>query len=1001
MKRLLISAITMFAALAALDAKTVRKSDFQPAVHILDSLLTQRTGVSSTLALKRVTSRDKVLDFHFNDRISYRPIRQGDYAWMREVLGKNLPAGYGNHSVGRILLDGKPVSSFAVSAPGNNGRSVPGIKVQNRKAIPLTDRGIQAPKGLYGRHIVLWQSHGKYYDNEEEKWKWQRPLMFNTVEDIFTLGFVVPFLSPMLENAGATVLLPRERDCRTEEIIIDNDPCEESSGRIHGNVINSRKWTVAGSGFADSLPIYRDGLDPFEMGTFLWRKCRTGGKEDRVIWAADVPLRGEYAVYVTYRTLPESSTAAHYIVHTAGCDADVYVDQSKGGGCWVYLGTYEFDKGKHPLVSLSDVSSKGGVVVADAVRIGGGYGNIARGPEGADTLLSGMPRYTEGARYYMQWSGIPKEVWSQNEGKSDYRDDLMSRGKWVEYLSAGSRNNPSGKGLGIPVDLSLAFHTDAGTKADESIVGTLSIYTLKCEGKTTFRNGESRSTCRELADMVQTQLAGDIKALWNGNWQRREIWNRSYSESRTTGVPAVLLELLSHQNFEDMKYGLDPAFRFTVGRSCYKAILKYLSMRYNCPYVVQPLPVRDFSARLEAVPGKEEGYRTVLCWRESADSLEPTATARAFRVYTRIDDGGWDKGVKVTPKSENGLYSVSLPMEEGHIHSYRVTALNDGGCSFPSETLAVGVPADSKGKILIVNNFNRVSGPVWFDSPVYAGFSSSVDGGVPYMKDMSFAGRQTVFDRSEPFVDNERRGFGACTGEFAGKVTAGNVFDYPYVHGQSAFRAGYAFDSSSAASFCGDGAEGEYFAIDLICGKECRVRTGTAAPVRGGILPLPMQKAILRYTDKGCNIIISGSYIAHDVFSAVYPSEAVTGGNPTREFAREVLGYDLHRASGSASGSVTGLCDASFPTTPCAESYCVESPDALHTVGRLASGRKCLSTVCMTYTDTGYPAAIRTAFDSYKVASFGFPIEVIGSAEARDTIFRKTLEYFREGPARE
>jgi hypothetical protein len=54
-------------------------------------------------------------------------------------------------------------------------------------------------------------------------WEWQRPCLFQTVEDMFTQGFVLPYLVPMLENAGAYVMLPRERDVQTLEVIADND----------------------------------------------------------------------------------------------------------------------------------------------------------------------------------------------------------------------------------------------------------------------------------------------------------------------------------------------------------------------------------------------------------------------------------------------------------------------------------------------------------------------------------------------------------------------------------------------------------------------------------------------------------------------------------------------------------------------------------------------------------------------------------------------------------
>ena len=37
------------------------------------------------------------------------------------------------------------------------------------------------------------------------------------------MAYTLPFLVPMLENAGATVFIPRERDWQVHEVIVDND----------------------------------------------------------------------------------------------------------------------------------------------------------------------------------------------------------------------------------------------------------------------------------------------------------------------------------------------------------------------------------------------------------------------------------------------------------------------------------------------------------------------------------------------------------------------------------------------------------------------------------------------------------------------------------------------------------------------------------------------------------------------------------------------------------
>lgn len=78
---------------------------------------------------------------------------------------------------------------------------------------------------MHNRHIALWQSHGWYYESKLDRWEWQRARIFQTVEDLYTQSYVLPFLVPMLENAGANVLLPRDARLPTAEVIVDNDGC--------------------------------------------------------------------------------------------------------------------------------------------------------------------------------------------------------------------------------------------------------------------------------------------------------------------------------------------------------------------------------------------------------------------------------------------------------------------------------------------------------------------------------------------------------------------------------------------------------------------------------------------------------------------------------------------------------------------------------------------------------------------------------------------------------
>ena len=254
------------------------------------------------------------------------------------------------------------------------------------------DRPMPITKGLDNRVIALWQSHGKYYDQSQQRWKWQRPRLFGTVEDLFSQGYVMPYLMPMLENAGAYVMSPRERDTSLTEIIVDTDGYPEGDFYLKQGKHQWKEGNV-GSGFAYSGGQLTEGRNPFVAGTsetVSTVSARQASEQSNAAWNADIPARGRYAVYVSYASHPNSATDAHYKINHLGGTTDVKVNQQMGGGTWLYLGHYDFAKGKQqlPIVELSNISDDDDAVVsADAVKIGGGMGNVARSTKNDPGLM--------------------------------------------------------------------------------------------------------------------------------------------------------------------------------------------------------------------------------------------------------------------------------------------------------------------------------------------------------------------------------------------------------------------------------------------------------------------------------------------------------------------------------------------------------------------------------------------------------------------------------------
>ena len=656
-----------------------------------------------------------------------------------------------------------------------------------------------------------------------------------------------------------------------------------------------------------------------------------------------------------------------------------------GGGMWVCLGDFYFEAGTHnALVSLSNESEYKGVVTADAVKIGGGMGNICRSVDPTlrkddeiyEQRVSGYPRFTEGARYWLQWSGFSTDVYAPKEGLDDYKEDYMSRAHWVNALMGGSERLEKVEGKNIPIDLAIAVHSDAGVRLNDDIIGTLGIYSTK-ENKGKFEDKDlSRQLSRDLTDLIMSQIVADVRALYEPKWTRRGMWDRAYYEARILGCPTMLLELLSHQNFADMRYGLDPSFRFDVSRAIYKGVLRYLSSQYNSDHIVQPLPVNSFAVELS-------GDIAHLSWSPTIDPLEPTATPDYYILYTRVDGKGFDCGRRIDSTS------TLVKQEADKLYSYRITAVNAGGESFDSETLSACATTDSKGNILIINGFDRVAAPMSIQGDSIAGFYNRYDSGAGYINDIAFIGEQVIFDRKLSRSENDNYALGTSYTDYEDKVIAGNSFDYPALHGDDIRSLGYSFCSASAKAVeNGDIDLTKYPIVDLILGKQRTTMIGRGAMgYKYEALSEKMQKAILDYTAAGGNIFVSGSYLLTDLWHGAEATEE------DKSFAKSVL----HASFGGNMATNKGKIDSkptkfspkriklSFNTLPSEEIYSVESPEVVAPGGNGAI-------TALQYSGTKDSAAIAYRGD-YATFVMGFPYETIVDETERRRLLEEILNW--------
>lgn len=927
------------------------------------------TAKISTPKLKSVDIdyERKTIAIHASESFAYQPFRPETVEAVYNQVKELLPGPVHYYRL-TIFADGKPIEELIPNIYRNKKKDKERMSLKTDYKGAAWVKNISRPneisRGLQDRHIAIWQSHGNYFKNDKNEWGWQRPRLFCTTEDLFTQSFVLPYVIPMLENAGAIVYTPRERDTQKNEIIVDNDTPNASLYLEVGS--KKAHWAAAPiKGFAQKKAIYRDGENPFTDGTcrFIPTERKKKNKDQAFAeWVPTLPAKGEYAVYVSYRTLPNSVSDAKYLVFHNGGVTEFKVNQKIGGGTWVYLGTFEFDKGNnnYGMVVLSNESSEHGVVCADAVRFGGGMGNITRGGK-----TSGLPRYLEGARYSAQWAGMPYEVYAGRKGENDYADDINTRSNTINYLSGGSVYNPQQPGLGIPLEMTMALHSDAGCSKTDELIGSLGIYTIDFNnGK--LNTGIDRYASRDLADILLTQIQKDIYSSYNLSWTRRSMWNRNYSETRLPATPSTIIELLSHQNFADMQLGHDPNFKFTVGRAIYKGILQFVAGQHDKEYVVQPLPVSNFAIRF----GKKKNTLE-LSWKGENDPQEPTAQPREYIVYTRIGYGGFDNGTLVSKTSH------TVKIEPGLVYSFKVTAVNRGGESFPSEILSAYKAKRERERVLIINGFDRVSGPAVINTFDKAGFDLEQDPGVPYLSNISFSGAQIGFDRAQAGKEGEGS-LGYSGRELEGMKIAGNTFDYPFVHGKAIQAAGkYSFVScSDEAVENGTVTLEDYPVVDYILGME---KEDPAHKVYYKTFSSAMQRFITSYCQSGGNLFVSGAYVGSDM----------SGTQGNREFTEKILKYGYQNSmTDKSSNRINGLGRTiTIPRTPNETSYAVPAPDCIVPVDTAFP--------VFTYVPGNQSAGIAYK-GNYRTFVLGFPFESIQSEADRATIMAGILGFFTQ-----
>lgn len=179
----------------------------------------------------------------------------------------------------------------------------------------------------------------------------------------------------------------------------------------------------------------------------------------------------------------------------------------------------------------------------------------------------------------------------------------------------------------------------------------------------------------------------------------------------------------------------------------------------------------------------------------------------------------------------------------------------------------------------------------------------------------------------------------------------------------------------------------DYDMVDFIMGKQAQTKVGRGVkPVKYEVFPLPLREKITEYANAGGNILVSGAFVASDLWDSYNVTDE------GKAFATDVLKYRWMTHYASKDNVVRSVANPygfsgefTFNNKLDDKIYVVEAPDAMVPADKDA------------YTIFRYRNTISAGVaysGDYKVVVLGVPVETFSSDEQIEEFLRQVTDFF-------
>jgi N-acetylmuramoyl-L-alanine amidase len=446
-------------------------------------------------------------------------------------------------------------------------------------------------QSLRGRTIAISPGHGWIYNSNTQDYRTQRGRIRWTdcgdcrgiIEDFETHEIVTDHLIPLLEGAGARVVLVRERSHDKQvKLVDDRDPTyREVSGTF-------RDGTSAG-GNNDNYRV-------------------SGDANAQVEWTLTAPSDGEHFLSLWFVAGGNRYQDAVLEVQSPKNTHHFVLDQTVYGRRWTPIQSFGLLASENLTVRLRAPSSANAFLIADAARLGAGLHSTAH------------PWWEMGAKPFAAHQNAPTNI--QSIG------DVSIRPIYAEWYDA---------------DIYLSVHSNASGQPNSTAAGTSS-YRYNCGQFNDHSSDPPASQCDDpvgsdrLQELVHNSMITALKTRWDSNWVDRGTKVANFGELRNLDdMPGVLLETAFHDNVRQSQNSAlkmtdnqalhDPRFRDALAYGIYRGISNYFDE--TAPLLAAPP---------QAIVAKRINADTVEL------SFESVSDALSYRIYTACGHPDFNEG---------------------------------------------------------------------------------------------------------------------------------------------------------------------------------------------------------------------------------------------------------------------------------------------------------------------------------------------------------------------